>query len=341
MPAKKGLLHPLVKRLTLTEEDIRWATPISVAEHRAKRLRCKVIADLGCGAGFQAFAFAKQCKKVYAVEKGREKLDRAKENARRLGITNIIFIHGDALDEHVREKVDDSEIIFCDPSRLPEEQSRSMSTIQPDPKQLFNVYKVITKDIAIEFPPQIRTENIPFNGEKEYLSIQGKLNRLTLYCGGLKKNETSVIVLPEQAVLFTTETTKSSLSKPRLVNEQGQFVYDVNPAVTKAGLLAELSEKTGTACLCMGKRTLFTSKNLVESPFFCCTYRVLAVCPSNNDAVISKLQECHAGSVTLRCTIPPEEYWTVRRKYEAQLNGTKRITLFEWDGKALLVEKVA
>ena len=340
MPAKKAPLHPLVKRLTLTKDDIRWATPASIAEHRAKRLRCKVIADLGCGAGFQAFAFAKQCKKVYAVEKDEEKLDLAKENAQHLGITNIIFILGDVLDEHVRKQVKDSNIVFCDPTRLPEERSRSMSTIQPDLQQLFNVYTAITKDIAIEFPPQMRTENILFDGEKEYLSLDGKLNRLTLYCGSLKKNETSAVVLPEQAVLFTTEATKSLPSTPRSTEEQGQFVYEVNPAVTKAELLAELSKKTATSCLCIGKRTLFTSQHLVESPFFCSTYQVVAVVPFKEGKIINELKKFHAGSVTLRCSIPPEEYWKVRRRYEAQLSGQKKITLFEWNGKALLVEKV-
>ena len=41
--------------------------------------------DIGCGIGFQSFAFAKICKKVYAIEMDEEKIKLAKKNAQILG----------------------------------------------------------------------------------------------------------------------------------------------------------------------------------------------------------------------------------------------------------------
>ncbi|MBI2667127.1 methyltransferase domain-containing protein, partial [Candidatus Woesearchaeota archaeon] len=103
-PQQKSLAkHPLANKLSFTPEDIRWATPDIVAKYRARRLFAhgKIIADLGSGIGFQTFAFAEKFEKVYAVEIDEEKIERAKTNANILGIKNIQFIHGDALNQKV------------------------------------------------------------------------------------------------------------------------------------------------------------------------------------------------------------------------------------------------
>src|SRR3989338_5246767 len=94
---KKALeKHVRAEGLQFTPEDIRWATPEIVAQYRAQRLSCDTIVDLGCGIGFQTFAFATTCKHVYAIEIDKEKIKRAENNATFLGLKNITFIHGDA-----------------------------------------------------------------------------------------------------------------------------------------------------------------------------------------------------------------------------------------------------
>ena len=198
MPSTKKALqkHPQAQGLHYREEDLRWATPEIAAKYRAQRLKCAVIADLGCGIGFQAFAFAKTCKKVYAVDIDKEKIAFAEKNAQELGLKNIEFIHGDALSEKVLKQLKDVEIVFCDPERLPEERKRTIGTIKPSIPELLKKYSAITEKIAIEFPPQIT--DIPFDCEKEYLSVDGQLNRLTLYFNGLQKCGRSAVILPEK-----------------------------------------------------------------------------------------------------------------------------------------------
>jgi predicted RNA methylase len=53
-------------------EGLQLATPEIVARYIAKRLKTNVIADLGCGIVGQVIFFAKECKKVYAVERDRK-----------------------------------------------------------------------------------------------------------------------------------------------------------------------------------------------------------------------------------------------------------------------------
>ncbi|MBI1968696.1 class I SAM-dependent methyltransferase, partial [Candidatus Woesearchaeota archaeon] len=132
------------KALHYTAEDIRVGTSQLVAEYRAERLKCDTIADLGCGVGFQSFAFAKTCKKVFAVERDARKLETAQKNAEALGIKNITFLHGDALDPAIIKKLKSCDVVFCDTERPLGEARRTMETIQPPPLELLQAYSPIT-----------------------------------------------------------------------------------------------------------------------------------------------------------------------------------------------------
>ena len=163
--------HSQEDKLIFTSEDLRWATPEIVAEYRATRLKCKTIVDIGCGIGFQSFAFAKQCQKVYAIEIDKNKIEKAKNNAAILGIKNIEFIQANALNDALILTLNGVDIVFCDPERLATETERSTDTIKPNITQLLGKYSKLTQNIAIEFPPQIKT--VPFDAEQEYISIEG------------------------------------------------------------------------------------------------------------------------------------------------------------------------
>lgn len=323
--------HPEAEKLSYRDEDLRWATPEAAAAYRAERLKCKVIADLGCGIGFQALAFAKECGKVYAVEIDGQKLASAKKNAEILGLKNIEFVHGDILDEKVIGRLKDAEIVFCDPERLPEESKRSVVTIKPSIPELLKKYSAVTENIAIEFPPQI-TE-IPFDCEKEYISVDGQLNRLTLYFGGLQKCARSAVILPGKDKLCSAEATLEETEK------LGEYLHEADPAVVKAGLSAELSQKTKTALYSSGKADFFTGDEKINSPFFKNSFKVMDTSRQDEHEIIAALKKHKAGKVILRFPIEPKEYWKVRGRIEAKLTGSKTYALLYLKDKAVVVEK--
>ncbi len=331
---KKALLkHPQAQKLHYRDDDLRWATPEIVAAYRAQRLKCKVIADVGCGIGLQAFAFAKTCKKVYAIEIDERKLELAKKNAEILGLKNIEFIHGDALSENVLKQLKDIEIVFCDPERLPEESKRTVGTIKPSIPELLKKYGSITEKIALEFPPQIT--DITFDCEKEYISVDGQLNRLTLYFNGLQKCGRSAVILPAKEKLCSDE--EATLEE---TEELGEYLHEADPAVAKAGLLAELSQKTKAALYSSGKSTFFTSGKKIKSHFFKNSFKVVDVCAQDEHEIITALQKHKAGKVILRFSVEPKEYWDVRKRIESKLTGDKTYALLYLKDKAVIVEKV-
>src|SRR3989338_686858 len=334
MASKKALeKHAQAGELYHSAEDIRWATPEIVAAYRAKRLQCKTIVDVGCGIGFQTFAFAKQCSHVFAIEIDIEKIEKARKNAAVLGLKNITFIAGDALSPQVIRQLKDVDIVFCDPARLPQETERTTATIQPDISELLRLYRKLTDKIAIEFPPQIK--EIPFDCEREYLSWQGKLNLLTLYFGKLKKVERSALTLPaEEKIVPQMGAVLREASAPQ------QYLFDVDPAVVKAELLAELSAKTGAALLQRGKNIVFTASALVNDAFFVHAYKVLETVSFEQKLLLRALRRKGAGTIILRYSIDPKEYAAVRRSLEKELKGQKVICLFRLDDKAVITEEV-
>ncbi len=333
MSRKKNILkHPQAANLHHTPDDIRWATPEIVADYRSERLKCSIIADLGCGIGFQTFAFAKTCRKVYAVELDVRKLEFARKNAAVLGLKNIKFILGDILDLQIISSLADAEIIFCDPERLPEETTRELGKIKPDIRHLLDKYQEITPNIALEFPPQIK--EIPFRCEREYLSVHGKLNRLTLYFGELMKAERSAVLLPENVVL------QSGKFKKVQTKRLGPYLLEVNPAVVKAELVGELCEKYGVKLYFTGKNIYCTSSNRIVSPFWT-TFKVWQQLPFQETKIISALQKEQAGKVILRYELEPEEYWPTRTRYERNLRGSKTLCLFRFQEKAVIAERVS
>jgi len=340
-PIKKPIEKALEKnskagKLFFNEEDIRWATPEVVADYRAERLKCKVIADIGCGIGFQTFSFAKTCERVYAVEIDKEKMENAKKNAEALGLKNIKFILGDALDKKVADKLKDCEIIFCDTDRPINEDERKIESIKPDVKKLIEAYSKITDKIAIEFPPQIR--EIPFDCEKEYISVRGKLNRLTIYLGGLKKSDKSAVVLPKREVLRGEgdKKEKKNVGQPKLL----KYLYEIDPAVDRAGLISELAKETGVKFCYKDKFSFLTSEKQTKSPFFRNSFEVLDGCDFNDHEIIENLKKHNAKEVELRFNVVPQDYWKIRKKYERELTGVEKIYLFKSGDKAIIAKRL-
>jgi len=321
--------HSKESKLYHEPEDLRWATNEQVAHHRAQRLRCDTIADLGCSIGFQAFAFAKSCKQVLAVDVDEKKINFAKKNAELLKIKNIELIQGDVLDENIVKKLSKADIVFCDPERAPEEGERSISSIKPDLKKLVAKYSKITSAIAIELPPQIK--GITFECEKEYASVDGKLNRLTIYLGELKRCERSAIILPQGSVLMSKQEVLMVKS-----DELFHYLYEADPAVVKADLLAELSQETGTMLYEEAKQAFFTSDKLVKNDFFKNRFEVLAQCDFENKKIIEALRKHDCGKVLLRFSVEPKDYWKIRNSYEDQLEGEKELCLFKLKDKAVI-----
>lgn len=328
------------RQIASNKEGLQLSTPEIVAAYIAKQLKTDIIADLGCGIGGQVIFFARECKKVYAVERNPEKLEYAKKNCELYGVKNVEFILGDVLEGSTIEKVSDANLIFSDPARPLSEKERTLSNLKPPITEILKLYSDITPELAFHAPVQMPQSRIALDCECEYLSLNGQLNRLTLYFGALKQCERSAVVLPGEAQLCSSDAAGIK------TGELGQYIYEPEPSVVKAELLNELaqvvSEKGDEIFFYQGdaKRTLLTSSKLIASPFFKDAYRVVGKTEMDIRKIMEILKSERAGKVVLRFDIEPERYWDVRKKIEEGLSGKRTLHVFGFGKEVVVGEKV-
>ncbi len=329
--------------MLIDEFGLRYSTPDPVAEYIAKRLSCSTIADLGCGIGAQARFFGKYSSKVICVEKDEVRASFAYWNLKQYGV-EFEVIQGDAFDSKVVERVvSEAEIIFSDPSRPEWEKGEKLPKMSPDPRRILKVYskRWRKEEYAFQLPPQMSPKEVPIPGEREYLSYNSKLNRLTVYLGELAKWEKSVVKIPGEHRLVPSEEEV----KVEEAESPKSFLYIVDPAVVKAEMIEDLvATLNGELFLYLKdpRRTSLTSEDLMYSPFFESIYEVLEVIDVEPGKIREAAKKHGAKKVTLRIKIDPKRYWEFRRKIEEGLEGEEHLYLIEGkEGKGILAKKLS
>ncbi|MEM0465595.1 MAG: hypothetical protein QXW97_02745 [Candidatus Pacearchaeota archaeon] len=309
-------------------DDLRFGTPVSVAEFRAKKLKCNKIVDLCSGIGLQSFAFSKQCSEVLSVEIDERK---SKYSIMNFGEQkNITFICGDVLSKEIVKKVSDfkPDIIFCDSERQVNEKERSLQTIKPNLKDLISIYEKICPNICIEIPPRIDLEKLKdLDCEKEYLSLNSKLNRLDLNFGNLKKFDVKVVDVESGVYIFKD----SNVNSIKVTDKINSFIYELSEAVIKADLINEIGELINADLLkfCEENKVLLTNKTPnVDFKHLADCYKVIGI-SKNIDNAINILKKESVGKVVIKYSINPKYYWKERNRYENNIRGKKEVFIFK------------
>jgi hypothetical protein len=323
-------------------EGVRFATPEIVASYRAGRLKTGVLADISCGIGGQTVCFAEECDRVYGVDIDGERLECACRNAGVYGVDNITFIEGDALSPQVVEQVADADIIFSDPARPATEDVRQTDSLRPGIPKVLEAYGDVTKSFAFEAPPQMPPERIDFDCEREYLSLDGQLNRLTLYFGPLKGCERSAVVLKED-MYYRLKSGVAALAGIPEADKLLTFAFEPDPAVVKAGLLGELAAELNINVSFVeidARRSLLTSESNIDSPFCKNRYRVLDRVTFDCKSINDSLKKNGAGKAVIRFNVEPDRYWDIRNRIEEGLTGKGTVHLFQINDIIYLLEQL-
>lgn len=70
------------------------------------------VLDVGCGTGLLAIPLAQRCKQVYALDAGQRLLDKAKENGKKMKVTNVSFLKGRATNLPFQDNFFDKVIMY-------------------------------------------------------------------------------------------------------------------------------------------------------------------------------------------------------------------------------------
>lgn len=310
------------------EDDLRFCTNQKIAEYRAERLKCAIIVDIGSGVGVQAVEFAKKCGKVIAVEIDKRKVEFSKINANVSGVSNIEFVNDDVL--IALEKIGKADVIFWDPERPSTEKERGLDSFVPKFDVLIKKAGLVSENIVIELPPQMDRSKVKDDCEFEYVSLDGHLNRLNVYFGGLKKCFVSVVSLPSGERL---EFGKEKFDKPFRSKLVKKFLFEFDDGLLKSGLSDFFVSKIDGFLFDFGGKIYLTSDVLLKSGFLR-SYTVISSVELKDLSTF--LVKNGFGKVVLHGRIDDKKYFSLKTGFEKGLKGEVVAHVFLDDRQAIV-----
>jgi hypothetical protein len=307
-----------------------YSTPEIIGKYRAGKLSGKKIVDAGSGAGMQDIMLSEFCD-VTGVEIDHDRhlmgeLNKIPYNSKANFIREDFFSVKDSFSKYV---------LFSDPLRPVNSREKTFSQLSPNPLDIISNSPGI-EGYAIDLPPHMKWENILLKGEKEYISLDGSLNRLTLYSPSISEKNSTAVILPEN-IIISGEPEEFS---PNIEhnNRESTYVYVPDTSLFCAKLL-HLVVKPDWNTLYFDNRRQVFSGNVYEESFPGKQYAVLDF--SSDANLTPTLQKLDAGKVFFRFSMSPDDTYRYKNSLERELSGSKNIYIFRGNSKYIITEKVA
>ncbi|WP_432900590.1 THUMP-like domain-containing protein [Micromonospora matsumotoense] len=264
-----GKFGPEAAGMFLTRPGLEQATRRVVADRRAARLAAagvRTLADLGCGLGADALAAARAGIRVYGVEADPVTAALAAANAEAAGLAGRFTVEcGDATAFDV-SRVD---AVFCDPARRQGGTGRRIF----DPNAYSPPWDFVTglagrvPHTVVKVAPGLDHALIPAGAEAEWVSVDGDLVEAALWGGPLAEVPRRATVLRPGPTARQRPTDDSGepgrpadgpdgpggpATRGHQLTGTGdveakvgpvrRYLYDPDPAVVRAHLVAELAD---------------------------------------------------------------------------------------------------
>ncbi|MGV4985605.1 class I SAM-dependent methyltransferase [Streptomyces sp. NRAIS4] len=322
-------------RMFFTPNGVEQSTRTSVAAYRAQRLKglgVTSVADLCCGIGGDAIAFARAGIRVLAVDRDAVTAATARVNAEALGLGELIEVREADVTEVDTGGYD---AVFVDPGRRGGRSggaARSASVrgggratggriFDPEaysPPLSWAIEAARTAPrAALKVAPGIPHEAVPADAEAEWISDGGDVKEAVVWFG-TEPGAVRATLLPGPRTLLGR-----GLPDPR-VRPVGRYLYEPDGAVIRAHLVAEVAEQLDGG-LIDPTIAYVTADDLRPTPY-ASAYRITDQLPFNVKKLKALLREREVGTLTVKkrgSAVEPEE---LRKKVKPQ--GPHAATVF-------------
>lgn len=291
-----------------------------VARHTARRFAGRTrVADLGCGMGGDALAISEHAP-VVAVDRDAGRLAMTAANADVRGLSHRF--------EVVETDAETFDHRGCDAAWLdPARRDEGGRVLDPD---RWSPPLIDALTIARRFPaaglklaPGIDRDRLPTEGEREFISLDGRLVAAVLWLGEFAE------VARRATVLGNDERASELQGAPDgaegRVASVGRYLYDPDPAVGRAQLIHTLADAIEAWQL--DARVAYLSSDVATPTPFSRRFRVLAALPFSERRLLEELQALEAGRVEVmrrRSPIEPNELAT---RLDRRLTGERLLTV--------------
>lgn len=289
-------------RMFFTPNGVEQSTRASVAAYRAECFQAmgvRSVADLCCGIGGDAIAFARAGIGVLAVDRDPATAAVARANAEALGLADLIEVREADVTEVDTAGYD---AVFVDPARRggrgrifdPEAYSPPLSWA-------VGAARKASRAAALKVAPGIPHEAVPEDAEAEWISDGGDVKEAVLWFG-TTPGAVRATLLPGPRTLLGR-----GFPDPR-VRPVGRYLYEPDGAVIRAHLVAEVAEDLD-AGLIDPTIAYVTSDALLPTPY-ATSYEITDQLPFNVKKLKALLREREVGTLTVKkrgSAVEPEE----------------------------------
>ncbi|KJQ55049.1 THUMP-like domain-containing protein [Microbacterium sp. SA39] len=294
---------PFAGRMLFTRTGLEQATRLAVAARHAQRIRSVGItrvADLGCGIGGDALAFAGAGLDVLAVEADEVTSVIAAYNLAPFGDAAVVR-HSTAEEALASGTGPGAEpgAVWMDPARRTAGHSETRR-VSPDDysPSLDWAFDVASRmPTGIKLGPAHDRDALPLDGEAQWVSADGSVVELVLWSGVLAREgvrRAALVIRGERSYELTSGADADDVP----VRELGSFLHEPDGAVIRARLIGDVARSLDAGMLDRHIAYL-TSDAAVTSPFVQ-SFRVRETMPANPKAISAVLKANGIGRLEIK-----------------------------------------
>ncbi len=315
---------PFADRMLFTQAGLEQATRLPVAARHAGRIReagFTRVADLGCGIGGDALAFAGAGLRVSAVDADQvtaaiaaynlaafgEEASVAHGTAEDAARTLLAETHGsrsdpaetDGFRDVLRNPRAEGTAVWMDPARRTsghgETRRLTASDYSPPLDWAFDL--AARMPAGIKLGPGHDREALPEDAEAQWVSADGSVVELVLWSGSLARHgvRRAALVMRGDSV---HELTAGADAEDAAVRPLGAFLHEPDGAVIRARLIGDVARSLDAGML--DERIAYlTGDAAVTSPFVQ-SFRVRETMPANPKAINAALRTADIGSLEIK-----------------------------------------
>jgi SAM-dependent methyltransferase len=297
-----------------TRPGLEQASSELTARHRARRYPAGArLADLCCGIGGDLLALGAGGHEVLAVDSDEVHLRMAVYNA---GVyeagKGVRSWQGDVRDA----PLDGVDAVFVDPARRTGAGRLRAGDSEPPLPWCFALTGRVPA-VGIKAAPGLPHELAPAGWEIEFVADGRDLKEAVLWSPALAGAARRATILPAGDTLLPAPGADVPVAEP------GAFLFDPNPAVTRAGLVEELARQLDAWKI--DPQIAFLSTGADRRTPFARTLRVEESAPWNEKRFARRLRELDVGSVDIRRRGLAGDVDAIRRRLK--LRGSRRATV--------------
>ena len=311
------------QRMLFTEAGLEQATRLPVAAlHAGRYVRAGLtsVADLGCGIGADALAFAGAGLNVHAVDA--DEVTAAITTYNLAPFPEAIVSHGTAEETDLS----DVESVYLDPARRTSGHTNTsrLSSSEDYSPSLDFAFGLATKlPTGIKLGPGFDRDLIPEECEAQWISVNGDVVEVGLWFGSLGREgiTRAALVINNDGL---HELTSAADSADAEVGELGKYLYEPDGAVIRARLIGDLARSIGAHML--DEHIAYMSSDVAVSTPFASTFEVVQEFALDVKVLAKELKARGIGTLEIKkrgVDIDPAEF-----RKRLSLSGKNSATLF-------------